>query len=416
MTRLPPLTYSYAARIAFVVELAEHLHAYGTTAQRVEGAVIGVAQQLGLECEPRVSPTGMLLSFSDPQCPPGESDTTRVLRMGLGEVDLYKLSEADRIAEEVLAGALDLSEGHAALLDLDRRRPGRGGKILLALGFALIAAGVAGLWRLPWLDIGTAAGIGLLVGLLDMLTRTGDRLKEAFEAIAGMVAAAAAIAVASTVGPLNLNTVMIASLLVLLPGMALTNAVNELTSQHLVSGTARFSGAIATVLKLTVGTMIALTLAQMMGIEPQVRAWRPQPDWVEWVGLVVAAAAFAVLFRARMRDVPLVMAAAATGYLISRYAGLAWGASVGLFLAALVVTAAGNGYARWANRPGAIVRVPGIIMLVPGTASLRGLMDLIQQQNLAVGQEAMMSVVNIILALIAGLLFGNLILPARKNL
>ncbi|MGO1893804.1 MAG: threonine/serine ThrE exporter family protein, partial [Luteimonas sp.] len=359
MTWTPPRTYSYAARIAFVVELAEHLHAYGTTAQRLEGAVIGVAQQLDLECEPRVSPTGMLLSFSDPQRPPGESDTTRVLRMGLGEVDLYKLSEADRIAEEVLAGTLDLSDGHAALLELELRRPGRGGKVLHAFGFAMIAAGVAGLWRLPWLDIATAAGIGLLVGLLDMATRDGQRLKEASEAIAGMVAGFAVIAVASTAGPLNLNTVMIASLLVLLPGMSLTNAINELTSQHLVSGTARFAGAVATVIKLTVGTMIALTVAQLLGIEPQVHAWRPQPDWVEWVALVVACAAFAVLFRARLRDVPLVMAAAATGYLISRYAGLVWGASIGLFLAALVVTAAGNGYARWASRPGAIVRVPG---------------------------------------------------------
>ena len=275
---------------------------------------------------------------------------------------------------------------------------------------------MAGLWRLPWLDIATAAGIGLLVGLLDMATRNGDRLKEAHEAIAGMLAGFAAIAVASMVGPLNLNTVVIASLLVLLPGMAITNAVNELTSQHLVSGTARLSGAVATVIKLTVGTMIALTVAQMLGIEPQVRAWRPQPDWVELVGLVVACAAFAVLFRARLRDVPVVMAAAATGYLISRYAGLAWGAPIGLFLSALVVTAGGNGYARWANRPGAIVRVPGIIMLVPGSASLRGLMTLIQQQDMAVGQQALMAVVNIILALIAGLLFGNLILPARKNL
>ena len=49
---------------------------------------------------------------------------------------------------------------------------------------------------------------------------------------------------------------IIASLIVLLPGMALTNAVNELTSQHLVSGVARFAGALATVLKLTVGSMI----------------------------------------------------------------------------------------------------------------------------------------------------------------
>ncbi|MDH5824768.1 threonine/serine exporter family protein [Luteimonas sp. RD2P54] len=416
MTRLSPRAYAYAARIAFVVELAEHLHAYGTTAQRLEATVIAVAQQLDLDCEPWVNPTGMVLSFSDPQRPPGDSDTTRVIRLAPGEVDLYSLCEADRIAEQVVAGTLDLAEGHAALRALDLRRPDWRGKTVQVAAFAMISAGVAGLWRLPWLDIATAATIGLLLGLLDLATRDGQRLKEAGDAIAGMIAGLVAIAVAGFVGALNLNTVVIASLIVMLPGMALTNAVNELTSQHLVSGTTRFAGAVTTVLKLTVGTMIALTVAQLLGIDPQVRAYRPQPDWVEWAALAMAALSFAILFRAGRRDYPLVMLAAVGGYLISRYAGAVWGSSIGLFLSGLVLTAAGNGYARWANRPGAVIRVPGIIMLVPGSASLRGLMTLMQQQDVAAGQQAMLAVLNIILALVAGLLFGNLLLPARKNL
>ena len=45
----------YTERIAFVVELAKHLHAYGTTAQRLEGALVSVAQQLGLHCEPWIN-------------------------------------------------------------------------------------------------------------------------------------------------------------------------------------------------------------------------------------------------------------------------------------------------------------------------------------------------------------------------
>ena len=57
---------SYAARIAFVVELAERLHSYGTTSQRLEGAVTAVASRLRLECEPWSNPTGLILTFSDP--------------------------------------------------------------------------------------------------------------------------------------------------------------------------------------------------------------------------------------------------------------------------------------------------------------------------------------------------------------
>ena len=62
------------------------------------------------------------------------------------------------------------------------------------------------------------------------------------------------------------------------------------------------------------------------------------------------------------------------------------------------------------------MRVPGIILLVPGSASLRGLLNLIQQQDVNAGQIAVLAVLNILLALIAGLLFGNLLLPSRRNL
>ena len=109
----------YATRIAFVAELAERLHVYGTTAQRLEGAIDAVAQKLGLECEPWSNPTGIILSFSDPARPAGESDTTRVIRPAPGGDDLSKLCEADRIAEQVMAGRMDVAAGHAALRALD---------------------------------------------------------------------------------------------------------------------------------------------------------------------------------------------------------------------------------------------------------------------------------------------------------
>lgn len=410
-----PATAAYAIRIAFIAELAGHLHRYGTTAQRLEGAIVSVARRLGLDCEPWSNPTGLILSFSDPQRPPGESDTTRVIRLPPGETNLSRLCEADRIAEEVMAGRLDIAQGHAALRALDRAADWRANLRQIS-GFGLAAASLSGLLRLPWLDIATAGVIGTLIGLLLVASRNSPQMKEADDAIAGIVAGGLAALVAVFVAPLNLNTVVITSMIVLMPGMALTNAFSELTSQHLMSGTARFFGAMTTLLKLTVGTMIALTLVQLVGLEPQVRAWRPQPAWVEWVAVVTAAWAFAALFRAARRDYLLVMAAAIVGYEISRLGGQWLGSPVGVFLSALVITAAGNGYARWRNRPGALIRVPGIIMLVPGSTSLRSLLVAVQQQDISAGQGAAIAVINVLLSLVAGLLIGNLLLPARRNL
>lgn len=405
---------SATARIDFLTELARHLHAYGTTAQRLEGALQAVAERLGVECEPWSNPTGIILSFSDP-AHFNERNMTRVVRLSPGETDLYRLAQADRIAEEVMAGRLDLAQGSAQLQAL-KRNPTRGWQIMRALAFGLASAAVAGLLRLPWLDIGVAAATGLAIGILALSMQHHWRLSESFEALAGMVAGGIAILVAAYIGPLNLNTVIIASLIVLLPGLALTNAVNELTSQHLVSGTARFAGALATVLKLTVGTMIALKLAQIGGIHPHIQALRPQPGWVEGAALVLGAYAFAVLFRAALRDYAIVMLAAAAGYLLSRLGDALWGNPVGIFLSAFTLTAAGNLYARYANRPGALVRVPGIILLVPGSMALRGFMSFLQSPANNAGQQAAILVLGTLLALIAGLMFGNLLAPTRRHL
>ncbi|WP_374249167.1 threonine/serine exporter ThrE family protein [Thermomonas sp.] len=406
---------SYTERIAFVVELARHLHAYGTTSQRLEAAIELVAHKLGLACEPWSNPTGIILAFSDPSRPAGETDTTRLIRPGLGDTNLYKLCEADRIAEDVICGRMGVVAGHEALRRLDRPT-GRRGQVMLVLGFALASAAVAALFRLPNLDIATAGMIGCLIGGLVLAAQRRPRLHEGFEALAGLLAGTVAILVSSLVAPLNLNTVVIASLIVLLPGMTLALATNELTSRHLVSGTARFAGALMTVINLTIGTAIALGGAELLGIAPHIRALRPQPDWVAWVAMVLAAYSFAVLFQAHRRDYPLVMLSAMAGYLISRFGGEWLGAQAGVFLAALATTAAGNAYARWANRPGALIRLPGIIMLVPGSVALRGVISLVQAQSLNAGQDAALAALNTLMALLAGLIFGNLLVSARRNL
>lgn len=406
---------TYAQRVAFVTEIAGRLHRYGTTAQRLEAAVVALSQQLDLDCEPWSNPTGIILSFSDPTQAIGSSDITRVIRLGPGDNNLHKLAIADRIADAVAAGQMSIAQGHTALRRLDKDPTWRD-HVQMLLSFCLGSAGVAGMWRLPWLDVVTAGVTGLLIGLMLFYTDRRVATREASEALAAMLAGFVAVLVATYIGPLNQNSVIIAALVVLLPGMSLTNAVNELASQHWVSGTARFAGALTTIMKLTVGAMIAVTIAQLLGLEPQIRPSRPQPEWVEWGSVALAAFAFAMLFRASWRDYPWVMAASLAGYAISRYAGQAWGGPAGVFLAAMALAAAGNLFGRVAHRPGAIVRLPGIIMLVPGSISLRGVLSLIQQQNVTAGESALLTVLNVVAALVAGLLFGNLLIPARKNL
>ena len=101
-------------------------------------------------------------------------------------------------------------------------------------------------------------------------------------AAAALLATLIAAAIAAFVVPLSLNTVIVASVIVLMPGMMLTNAVSELTSQHLVSGTARFSGAMAVLMKLAFGSLMGSQVAQLLGWVPLEHGTVVVlPDWME---------------------------------------------------------------------------------------------------------------------------------------
>ncbi|MBS0213526.1 MAG: threonine/serine exporter family protein [Proteobacteria bacterium] len=405
---------SYGDRIGFVIELAKRLHNYGTTAQRLEGAIGAVARRLGLRCHPWSNPTGMILSFAEAGSSTAVYDTTQVIRLEPGGIELRKLCAADAIAEDVMTGRCDLAEGAAALKALDRA-PGRMAMALEAACFGLSAASVAGLLRNSWFDIAAAGLIGTLIGMLHWMASARPRLLEAEEALAAFVATLLAAAVATFVIPLTTKTVLIAAIIVYMPGMTLTNAVAELSSQHLVSGTARFGGALATLIKLTFGTLAAMQLVRLLGWRPHEAVEHRVGAWVEWAALLVAAYAFAVLFRAHRRDYPLVMASAALGYLITRWVGSKLGNDAGVFFGSMAISALSNAYARWAHRPGALVRVPGIILLVPGSVSFRSL-TFVLERNLMLGLSTAVAVVTVLIALVAGVLFGNLLISARRNL
>jgi uncharacterized membrane protein YjjB (DUF3815 family) len=139
-----------------------------------------------------------------------------------------------------------------------------------------------------------------------------------------------------------------------------------------------------------------------------------------WLTLLAGSFAFAVLFKAARRDVLLVMASVWLGYAVTRAASLLPGVSEnalpgGVFLAGIVVTAAGNLYGRIANRPSALIRVPGIILLVPGSLGFRSF-NFVFERDVMLGLDTAFAVVAALIALVAGILFGNLLVPPRRNL
>ncbi|SHM28367.1 threonine/serine exporter family protein [Rhodanobacter sp. OK091] len=413
-------TTAPTTRIAFVLELARRLHQYGTSAPRLEMAVAGAAQRLGLAADVWSSPTAIIISFADlAQGEDGVAQTTQVMRLAPGEVNLERLCEADDIADRAIAGELDLREGFRLLRALGRPDTRRE-KIGLIASYGLSAASIAALFlHSSWVDLLVAGVIGVIIGGISMLAANRPRLAVASDAICALVATAVTIVVSAFVVPLAIKSVVLASLIILIPGMSLTTAVREISSQHLVSGMARMGGAMSTLLKLTFGTLAATQLCGAVGITARDFALPALPTWTDYPALLVAAIAFAILFRAARRDWPVVIVAVIVGYLATRWGGAISGslpgAPFGVFLGGFLLGAMSNIYARFARRPGAVVREPGILLLVPGSVGFRS-MSFLLERDTSLGLDTGLLLLTLLVSLVAGLMFGDLLVSPRRSL
>ncbi|GAA0707499.1 threonine/serine exporter family protein [Dokdonella soli] len=403
------------ARIGFVVELAKRLHEYGTAAPRLEDVINLVSARLDLACNVLSTPTSIVMSFSDPAREDGLAEITQVVRLPPGEVNLKRLCQVDEIADRVIDGRLDLAAGRRRLREFGQARRSRAYNIGMVASYGVSAGSIAAILHTGWNGVTAATLIGLLIGLVYLAATGRPNLAAAAEALSALLATVIATAIAVYVAPLALRSVVIASLIVLMPGMTLTTAVRELSSQHLISGTARMMGAVATLLKLAFGTVIATQLCTLFGWVPGNGSEAGVPRWTEWIAVFAGGCAFAVLFGSPRRYVPVVVASVALGYVCAQLGGIYVTPAFGVFIGGLVIGAVSNVFARVMQRPGALVREPGIILLVPGSVGFRTLSSVFER-DVMLGIDTAITLVTLLVAIVAGLLFGDLLVPPRRKL
>ena len=407
-------------RIVFVMELARRLHQYGTSAPRLETAISGVAHRFGLSADVWSSPTAIIVSFAElSQGEEAIAQVTQVMRLSPGDVNLARLCEADAIADRVTDGALDMREGFHLLRALGQPETRKAQASVIATYGLAAASVVALLLHCAWTDLVAAAVIGLLIGVIMVSSATRPRLAVASEAISALVASVTATLISAFVVPLAVKSVILAGLIVLVPGMALTTAVREISSSHLVAGVARFGGAMSTLLKLTFGAVAGTQFCLALGIQARDIAQTPLPEWTGIVALLVGAFAWAIAFRAARRDWLTVMGAVIVGYLATRWGGEIAGslpkAPFGVFLGGFLLSALANAYARYMHRPGAVIREPGIILLVPGSVGFRSVSYLLDR-DAVLGMDTGMLLVTLLVSLVGGLMFGELLVSPRRSL
>jgi uncharacterized membrane protein YjjB (DUF3815 family) len=261
----------------------------------------------------------------------------------------------------------------------------------------------------------TAGVIGLCAGTLALGFSRTVAGGQVFELVAAFVAAAVAIGAVHLGFPVSFQVATLAGLIILIPGLTLTVAMNELATRNLVAGTARSTA--AAIVFLEVGFGVALgeqVMTRLFG--PAAIGQGPGlPAWSEPIALLVAALSAAILFRAHPRALPLIVLSCAAAFYGSRLGAWLLGPTLGACVGAFLVAAASNVYARVARRPAMIPMVPGILLLVPGSLGFRSLSSMVDR-DVITGIDTAFTMVLVSVALVAGLLIANAAIPPRRNL
>jgi len=409
------MTHPLPLEVRFLKRYARQLHMAGVPAHQFERMMTALADKLGFNCNALSSPTSIFLSFQYQD----DEDDYRPIPMQLDRMDpptinLGNTAELYDMGHCLLDGEVSVPQAYKKLKNWQPKQlyP----VWLQIICWGLTGGAVAVMLSASWPGIAGAAFCGALTGVL--VTQAGATLRQGgLEAIAALFSTLLVFALNRFVPGLDVFVIIMSSLIVLIPGLGLTIAVTELSTDHLASGSARLSGALVTLLKLSLGVLIGTVIAGWFGwstdIESAARLPVP-PDWFRWPALLASAFSFAVLFSTRKKEFHIAMLAAIVSYVISRIGVAAGGLEFGVLLAAMSVAVLGNLYGRMFKQSGALIRVPGVILLVPGTIGYHGATALFLDGGANLTDTTLLAL-RLLIALVGGLLFGNTLLPPRRG-
>ena len=394
--------------IEFVLRMGRAFHRHGFSAARVEEVMVRLAERLGLPLAQIFStPTSIMAAFG-----PLGTQSSHLLRVEPGSMNLAQVSQLDRLAIDVVQGEVAPVGGIARLRAIEDHPEVYGP--LASIGAFVTASGTVSVFLGGGpKELVAASVIGFATGLLALYAARRPRLQRVFEPLVALMASVIAGVVARLWLPHSVYVSTLAGLIVLIPGFSLTVAVRELSTQHLASGTARFASATATFLGIGFGVALGGRLVAIALGERADVAALAFPLWVLPIAVALAGLAFAVILQAERRDILRIIVIGLIAVAAGRIGARVLGLELGAFVGALAVGVIGNLFSRLRNRPSLILMVPGILMLVPGTIGYRSISALLEAE-VVTGVGTLFRMLLTAVAIASGLLIADLVSPTRR--
>ena len=397
----------------FILKLGKMLHKYGSPSFRLEAYLTEVATHLGVHASFNATPTYLtIVLWSDHH----EDEYNHSARMQPGDLDMNSLSLTDELAFELLSGNITLAEADKRLDEIDVM-PSPYGKSLTGMAFGLSTSAFAMLMGAGWSEILYSGLLGLMVYFWTLWALQSKRVNLMLEPVASFSVGFAACAINHYLpSGLNIWLIILSSLIILVPGLSLTMGLAELSSRNMLSGTARVMDALMQLFKLYFGAFLGVSLGYQLFGEQELALAATLPLWVNWLGVLMLSVGLVAIFRTPMKHVPWAIASTFIAYAASTWSSAYLENGLGAFVGAFALGVFANLFSRIANAPSTIVAMHGLIVLVPGSKTYIGLNSFISGRDIIRTDHISQETFLILMSLVAGLIFANVVMPTKKAL
>ena len=368
------------------------LIASGAETYRVEDTAHRILKTSGFQTtEAFVLPTGITLTLSN------ESDCTYSLtkRISPGASNMNKIITVNSISRSFCSGEISLDDAYEKLKELSDKHIYS--KIFKVIGCSLAGGGFSLMFGGNIYDFIVALVCSFVIGMalyyLSKVMRKDIFINIFATAVLCLMASGISLFASRHMPGITLSPQFIieGSIMSLVPGLSLTNAIRDLLHGDFVSACARFVEAITTSISIAVGAAAGLYLTQLIGISSNEIGFILESGRepiieliVGFLGAYIAMLGFSIIYEIPSKFFffsPVMGVVAWIVYTISTLSGISnvWASMLGAMSAAFCSFI----LARVLKAPVTLFLVSGIIPLVPGFYIYRASYYLITGSELA---------------------------------
>lgn len=227
----------------------------GGETYRVEQTITMICKSYGIpQTESFVTPTGIMVSITN-----NENQTVSLIkRVNIRTVNLLKVSMINNLSREIVSDPISTSDMRKKIEYINNIQPYS--QITTTFFAALSCGSFTLLFGGNYKDFLIAFLIGALINCLSVFLDKFEVNGFLKNMLGGALAALIAL-IASSIGQVgNMDTIIIGSIMILVPGISITNAIRDTIAGDLVSGISRSIEALFVAIAIAAGTSVVFKI------------------------------------------------------------------------------------------------------------------------------------------------------------